>query len=55
VQADSEVEVTVLRYLRPEQKFPGVDALRAQIATDIRRANRYFHLLRTISGSDRGE
>jgi riboflavin kinase/FMN adenylyltransferase len=53
VQADSEVEVTFLKYLRPEKKFPEVEALRAQIAADIRRANRYFRLLRLFTGSGR--
>ncbi|MBI2682069.1 MAG: bifunctional riboflavin kinase/FAD synthetase [Acidobacteriales bacterium] len=50
--ADTEVEVSFLKYLRPEQKWPDVDALRAQIALDVRRARRYFHLLRVFSTPD---
>jgi riboflavin kinase/FMN adenylyltransferase len=33
-----DLEVTFRRFLRPEQKFPSLDALRAQIALDTRRA-----------------
>jgi riboflavin kinase / FMN adenylyltransferase len=42
--AQTEVELTFLKRLRDEQKFPDVDALRAQIAKDVRRARRFFHL-----------
>lgn len=34
-----DLEAEFLRFLRPEKKFPGVDALRAQIAIDVRSAN----------------
>jgi len=44
VTAETPVELTFLKYLRPEMKWPDVDALRAQIAKDVRRARRYFHL-----------
>jgi len=30
-----DLEVSFLRFVRPEQKFPGLDALRAQIASDV--------------------
>ena len=40
-----EMEVRFLRYLRPEQKFPGVEALKAQIATDVRQARESFSIL----------
>jgi riboflavin kinase / FMN adenylyltransferase len=44
--AETEVEVCLLDRLRDEIKFPSVDALREQIAHDVRRARRYFHLMR---------
>ena len=37
-----DVEVRFLRYLRPEQKFENLAALRAQIARDITQARRIF-------------
>jgi riboflavin kinase/FMN adenylyltransferase len=40
-----EMEVRFLRYLRPEQKFPDVEALRKQIATDVARARESFSIL----------
>lgn len=43
--ADTEVELCFLKRLRGEIKFPSIDALRAQIAHDVSRARRYFHLL----------
>jgi riboflavin kinase/FMN adenylyltransferase len=42
---ETEVEICFLRRLRGEIKFPSVDDLRAQIARDVTRARRYFHLL----------
>jgi riboflavin kinase/FMN adenylyltransferase len=42
---NTEVELFFLRRLRHEIKFPSVEDLRAQIATDVRHARRYFHLL----------
>ncbi len=44
VMADTPIEISFLKYLRPETKWPDVDALRAQIAKDVHRARRYFHL-----------
>jgi riboflavin kinase / FMN adenylyltransferase len=44
VTAETPVTLTFLKYLRPETKWPGVDALRAQIARDVHRARRFFHL-----------
>ena len=32
--------------MRPEMKFPSVEALREQIAKDVHKARRYFQLLR---------
>jgi riboflavin kinase / FMN adenylyltransferase len=43
---DTEVEICFLERLRDEIKFPSVDALREQIARDVKKARRYFHLLR---------
>ena len=42
---DTEVEICFLDRLRDEIRFPSVDALREQIARDVKRARRYFHLL----------
>lgn len=33
-----QLEITFLRFLRPEEKFPSLDALRAQIARDVEAA-----------------
>jgi len=43
---DTEVEICFLERLRDEIKFPAVEALREQIARDVKKARRYFHLLR---------
>ena len=40
-----EMEVRFLRYLRPEQKFADVEALRTQIAADVRQARDSFSIL----------
>lgn len=43
--AETEVEIYFLQRLRDEIKFPSIDALREQIARDVKKARRYFHLL----------
>jgi riboflavin kinase/FMN adenylyltransferase len=43
---ESEVEISFLDRLRDEIKFPSVEALREQIAKDVKKARRYFQLLR---------
>lgn len=43
---DTELELIFLKRLRPEVKFPSVEALREQIAKDVHRARRYFGLAR---------
>ncbi len=43
---ESEVEICFLDRLRDEIKFPSVEALREQIARDVKKARRYFHFLR---------
>src|SRR5579864_1214090 len=42
---DTEVEICFFDRIRDEIKFPSVDALREQIARDVKKARRYFHLL----------
>jgi riboflavin kinase/FMN adenylyltransferase len=44
----TEVEIYFLRRLRDEIKFPSVDALREQIARDVRKARKYFRLLQAL-------
>jgi len=43
---ETEVEIHFLHRLRDEIKFPSVEALRVQIGKDVRKAQRYFQLLR---------
>ena len=47
---DTEVEICFLERLRDEIKFPSVDALREQIARDVKKARRYFYLLGKLGG-----
>src|SRR5882762_9440584 len=44
---ETEVEIHFMQRLRDEIKFPSVDALREQIARDVKQARRYFHLLKS--------
>lgn len=44
VTAETEVEILFRRWLRPEIKFPSVEALRQQISRDVHRARQYFRL-----------
>jgi riboflavin kinase/FMN adenylyltransferase len=46
LEPESEVEICFLDRLREEIKFPSVEALREQITKDVKKARRYFHLLR---------
>ncbi|MBV9574548.1 MAG: bifunctional riboflavin kinase/FAD synthetase [Acidobacteriales bacterium] len=41
---ETEVEVEFLNRLRDEIKFPSVEALRRQISSDVKKAERYFRL-----------
>jgi len=43
---ETEVEIHFLQRLRDEIKFPSVEALREQIAKDVKKARRYFHLVK---------
>jgi riboflavin kinase/FMN adenylyltransferase len=47
---ETEIEICFLQRLRDEIKFPSVEALREQIGHDVRKARRYFHLLRRMHG-----
>jgi riboflavin kinase/FMN adenylyltransferase len=49
ITADTEVGLLFLKRLRAEMKWPDVDALRVQIAKDVHRARRYFHLQNSLS------
>jgi riboflavin kinase/FMN adenylyltransferase len=44
VTSETEIEIGFLYRLRDEQKFPSVEALREQIAHDVRRTRHYFSL-----------
>jgi riboflavin kinase/FMN adenylyltransferase len=46
----TEVEICFLQRLRDEVKFPSVEALREQIARDVKKSRRYFHLLGKTRG-----
>jgi len=46
---ETEVEICFLERLRDEIKFPSVEALREQISLDVKKARRYFHLLKKAS------
>jgi riboflavin kinase / FMN adenylyltransferase len=50
---ETKMELFFLSRLRDEIKFASVDALRNQIAKDIRKARRYFSLMRRSAGSTR--
>lgn len=47
---ETQLELIFLKRLRAEIKFPSVDALREQIAKDVHKARRYFHLKSVVSG-----
>ncbi len=52
--AESQVELYFLKRLRPEIKFESVDALRQQISRDVRKAQRYFELLKIFTSEGGG-
>jgi riboflavin kinase / FMN adenylyltransferase len=45
LSAETPLELVFLEWLRPEIKFPSVDALREQIRKDVAKAQRFFRLL----------
>jgi riboflavin kinase/FMN adenylyltransferase len=49
VTAETKVELSFLKWLRPEMKWPNVDALRAQISKDVHRARRFIHLEKLLA------
>jgi riboflavin kinase / FMN adenylyltransferase len=49
---ETEVEICFLDRLRDEIKFPSVEALREQIANDVKKARRYFQLMSRIGGKN---
>ena len=51
---ETEVEIAFLERLRDEIKFPSVEALREQIAHDVKKARRYFHLLQIKINNHKG-
>ena len=46
---DTPLELTFLKRIRSEKRFPSPAALKAQILRDVAYAMRYFHLMRLIS------
>ena len=46
---DTPLELTFLKRLRAEVRFPNPDALREQIGRDVRRAQRYFTLAKALT------
>jgi len=51
LEPETEVEICFFDRLRDEIKFPSVEALREQIARDVKKARRYSHLLRIARGA----
>jgi riboflavin kinase / FMN adenylyltransferase len=49
VTAQTEVEISFLKWRRPEIKFPSIEALKEQIGKDVKRAQRYFGLLSSVT------
>jgi riboflavin kinase/FMN adenylyltransferase len=45
LSAQTEIELTFLKRLRDEVKFPSVDALKEQIGRDVAKAQRYFRTI----------
>ncbi|MFB3815118.1 MAG: bifunctional riboflavin kinase/FAD synthetase [Terriglobales bacterium] len=46
---ETDVEISFLKRLRPEIKFPSVESLRDQIAKDVHKARRYFQLAQQVA------
>jgi len=49
---ETEVEICFLERLRDEIKFPSVEALREQIGRDVKKSQRYFHLLERAASAN---
>lgn len=52
LQPETPLELIFLKRLRPEIKFPSVDALREQIAKDVHKARKYFRLQKLLAASN---
>jgi len=50
---DTEVEISFLKWLRPEVKWPSPEALKVQIGKDVGRARRFFRAARPRLGKSR--
>ena len=48
LEPETPVELTFLKRLRDEMKFPDTEALKAQIGRDVTRAQRYFRLMHRL-------
>ncbi len=48
LEPETPVELTFLKRLRDEMKFPDTEALKAQIGLDVKRAQRYFRLMHRL-------
>ena len=48
LEPETQVELTFLKRLRDEIKFPDTDALKAQIGKDVGKAQRYFRLIHAM-------
>lgn len=49
--ADTPLELTFLRRIRAEMRFPSPETLKAQILRDVATALRYFHLMRALEAT----
>jgi riboflavin kinase/FMN adenylyltransferase len=54
IDAQTEIEISFLSRIRGELKFDSVEKLRAQIQTDVARAQRFFGLIRRQTLAARG-
>ena len=48
LQPDTPLELTFLKYLRPELRFPSPEALKTQIFKDVEHAKRFFTLAHSL-------
>lgn len=53
LEHDTPLELTFLKRLRPEIRWPSTEALREQIGRDVRQANRFFSLCRVVASKPR--
>jgi len=48
LEPETQVELTFLKRLRDEIKFPDTEALKTQIGKDVGKAQRYFRLIHAM-------